>query len=479
MRVAALASCATLLVGCGGSSAPSTYVAPPPMPAPHSISVTVSGLSGTGLVLQVNGGDDLSVGANGVATFSTAIAAGSAYSVTVSAQPAKPAQTCSVNNGSGTVGAADITGISVTCAIAMSAAITTLYSFNAADGIGSPNGSLVQGPDGSLYGTTTGAIFRITTSGEETTLYSFSSGVGGTAAGLILANDGNFYGTTKGDGLGGDISGSVYRISPGGAESQVYIWSRPDSGDLPLYGGVIQASDGLLYGTAYGSSVFSLTTAGGGEKEVPVLEYGSDVVTSSLVQARDGNLYGATTYGSVFKVVPASGSSTVTIIGSIGTGSAYFGSAFSLIEGGDGNLYGTTSYGGSPSATCPNGCGTVFKVTPTGVTTLLHSFGANPVDGQNPSGALVLASDGNFYGTTAAGGSPNSDCKSASGCGTLYEITSDGTEAVLYSFGTGASDGTGPSGALLQTSDGSLYGTTASGGSTGSGTVFKVKVGAN
>jgi len=467
--VMAVASCTTLAVGCGGTSASGT--------AAHSISVTVSGLTGTGLVLKVNGGDDLSITANGVARFSTTIDSGATYSVTVGTQPAKPAQTCSVNNGSGTVGTADITGIAVTCATAMPVAIT-LYSFNGADRIGAPNGSLVQGPDGSLYGTTTGAVFRITTLGEETTLYSFSSNsVGGTTAGLILANDGNFYGTTDGDGIGGNSSGSVYRITPNGTESEVYIWSALDSGDLPIHGGVIQASDGLLYGAVYGSSVFSLTL-GGRESELDVTGYGADVVTSSLVQARDGNLYGASSYGSVFKVVPPdSGPFMVAVIGNLGKG--YFGSLFSLIEGSDGNLYGTTSDGGSPSATCPNGCGTVFKVTPSGVTTSLYSFGVSPVDGQRPSGALVLASDGNFYGTTAAGGSPNPNCKSVNGCGTLYKITADGTETVLYSFGTSPSDGIGPSGALLQASDGSLYGTTASGGSTGAGTVFKLELGAN
>jgi uncharacterized repeat protein (TIGR03803 family) len=464
----AVASCATWVVGCGGSSAPSPVVG-------HSISVTVSGLSGSGLVLQVNGGGNLSISANGVATFPTPVDSGATYSVTVSTQPTKPGQTCSVNNGSGTVGTADITGIPVVCATT----IRTLYSFNKADGIGLPNGSLVQGPDGSLYGTTTGAVFRITTTGEETTLYSFTSNsLGGTNAGLILASDGNFYGTTNGSGGGGNVSGSVYRISPSGTESEVYIWVRVDAGDLPIDGGVIQASNGLLYGTAYGSSVFSLSTAGGGESEFAITGVGSDLVQSSLLQARDGNLYGATVDGSVFKVVlPNSGPVMEATIGSIGTQD--FGSVFSLIEGNDRNLYGTTSYGGGPSATCSKGCGTVFKITPSGVATSLHSFGASSVDGQRPSGALVLATDGNFYGTTLGGGSPNPNCKAANGCGTLYKITPDGTETVLYSFGTAPSDGTGPSGALLQASDGSLYGTTTSGGSTGSGTVFKLEPGLN
>jgi uncharacterized repeat protein (TIGR03803 family) len=144
---------------------------------------------------------------------------------------------------------------------------------------------------------------------------------------------------------------------------------------------------------------------------------------------------------------------------------------FPLIEGKDGNLYGTASGGGAQSF------GAVFRITPSGAGTVLYSFGAGPSDGQNPSGALVLASDGNFYGTTLAGGMPNANCKASNGCGTLYRITPSGTETVLYSFGTNAGDGIGPSGALLQASDGNLYGTTTAGGTANAGTVFKLVLG--
>jgi uncharacterized repeat protein (TIGR03803 family) len=285
----------------------------------------------------------------------------------------------------------------------------------------------------------------------------------------------------QGNGMGNNISGTVYRISPTGAESVVYTWSGADVGDLPLFGGVIQGSSGLLYGTAYGSSVFSLTTTGSGETEVPVIQYGCDGVRSSLVQARDGTLYGTiisacsgtAMFGSVFKAVPGAGTgavATVDIIGSIPAGSFTY-TPFPLIEGKDGNLYGTASGGGAQSF------GAVFRITPSGAGTVLYSFGGGPSDGQNPSGALVLASDGNFYGTTLAGGTPNANCKASNGCGTLYRITPSGTETVLYSFGTNASDGIGPSGALLQASDGNLYGTTTAGGTANAGTVFKLVLG--
>jgi uncharacterized repeat protein (TIGR03803 family) len=458
----------------------------------HSVSVTVSGLSGTGLALQLNGGNNLLITANGTVAFAASINSGATYAVTVERQPTLPTQTCSVTNGSGTIGTANVSGVAVACItptpMPAQASLTTLYSFTGgADGAG-PNGSLIQGQDGSLYGTTFGTVFRITTSGEETTLYSFPSPssanyVGGTSAGLILASDGNFYGTMQGDGLGNNISGSVYRISPTGAESVIYTWSGPDVGDLPLFGGVIQGSNGLLYGTAYGSSVFSLTTTGSGETEVPVILYGCDGVRSSLVQAHDGSLYGTiinscptstgSMMGSVFKAMPGSGTgvvATIDIIGNIPGGSFTY-APFSLIEGKDGNLYGTASSGGAQSF------GTVFRITPSGTGTVLYSFGAGPSDGQNPSGALVLASDGNFYGTTRAGGTPNANCKASNGCGTLYRITPSGAETVLYSFGTNGSEGIGPSGALLQANDGNLYGTTTAGGTANAGTVFKLVLG--
>src|SRR5579863_9955713 len=119
----------------------------------HTIGVSVSGLSGTGLVLQLNGGSDLPIKANGTATFSGAIDSGATYAVAVGTQPTFPTQTCSVANSSGTVGTADVKGIAVTCATS----IAILYSFTGGGGVtgsidgAAPNGSLVQGSDGSLY----------------------------------------------------------------------------------------------------------------------------------------------------------------------------------------------------------------------------------------------------------------------------------------------------------------------------------------
>lgn len=484
----------------------------------HTIGVSVSGLSGTGLVLQLNGGNDLPITANGTATFSGAIDSGAAYAVTVRTQPTSPAQTCSVANGAGTVGTADVKGITITCGASVAA---ILYSFTGGGGVAGsldgarPNGSLVQGGDGSLYGTTSsggasigvcstigcGTVFKITLSGQEMVLHSFGVTAGDGSApvvGLILGSDGNFYGPTPY--RTPSISGSLYQISAAGAESVIYSFPLVDGvDDFPMLSGVIQGSDGLLYGADYefvvGSGyryvIYGITTSG---LRALTVDIGADLSRQThLVQTSDGSLYGTTNgggahgMGTVFKAKPDVG--TIYSFGGISSDASA--PASPMIQGSDGNLYGATATGGRPSATCPHGCGTVFRVTPSGVETVLYSFGSSSADGQGPSGALVQASDGNFYGTTASGGSTassasaSSNCASAnvysgySGCGTIYKITPTGIATVLYSFGSTTEDGTGPTGALLQASDGNLYGTTTAGGAANEGTVFKLVLGAN
>jgi uncharacterized repeat protein (TIGR03803 family) len=155
----------------------------------------------------------------------------------------------------------------------------------------------------------------------------------------------------------------------------------------------------------------------------------------------------------------------------------------SLIQGIDGNLYGTTEEGGTHSGRCgDDGCGTIFKMTPQGTLTTLHSFQGYPSDGSDPGAALVLGTDGNYYGTTAGGGANCSPYPY--GCGTVYKITPGGTETTLYSFCSqnDCADGKYPNGVVLAT-DGNFYGTTIGGGSGGNncypsfggcGTVFKI-----
>jgi uncharacterized repeat protein (TIGR03803 family) len=203
---------------------------------------------------------------------------------------------------------------------------------------------------------------------------------------------------------------------------------------------------------------------------------------TSFVQGRDSNLYGTVIdfnngYGSVLKVTR---SGTLTVLHNFCsqpncTDGEYPGA---IILATDGNFYGITGYGGATcSATFIVGCGTVFKITPGGAFTVLHSF--NGSDGNVPDW-LIEGSDRNFYGTTSAGGS-SSLC--AGGCGTIFKMTLAGTITTLHSFNE--TDGIGPAG-LIQATDGNFYGTTYSGGKYnpsfcapygGCGTVFKATKG--
>jgi uncharacterized repeat protein (TIGR03803 family) len=140
-----------------------------------------------------------------------------------------------------------------------------------------------------------------------------------------------------------------------------------------------------------------------------------------------------------------------------------------------GNFYGTTSFGGGGDAfggcgIATGGCGTVFKLTPAGTETVLYTF-AGGTDGGTPESGLVMDAQGNLYGTTYQGGAVT--C----GCGTVFKVTPGGTESVLHTF-TGGADGVKPHGTLIRDSKGNLYGTTFYGGNPnvfyGPGTVFEV-----
>ena len=353
---------------------------------------------------------------------------------------------------------------------------TTLYSFSDADGC-LPSG-LIQATDGSLYGTTygggrgiLGTIFRITPSGTLTTLHSFDGSVGSQPyAGLVQATNGNLYGTTVAGGANG--YGTVFKISPSGKLTNLHSFDFTD-GAFP-YAGVVQATNGNLYGTTEGGganadgTVFEITLGGTLTTLYTfcpqnICTTGADPV-AGLVEAIDGNLYGSTIaggangYGTVFKITP---SGKLTNLHSFDFTDGE--SPLAALIQANGNLYGTADGGG------PNGLGTVFKITPSGTLTTLHNF--DGTDGSSPSAGLVLATDGNFYGMTGNGG--------VADLGTIFKITRTGTLTTLYSFcsQSGCPDGSNPSATLNQDTNGNLYGTTLKGGANACGTIFSLSVG--
>jgi uncharacterized repeat protein (TIGR03803 family) len=246
-----------------------------------------------------------------------------------------------------------------------------------------------------------------------------------------------------------------------------------NSGDpiKPAYSGIIaQGRDGNLYSTAPAGgtccgAVFQITPAG----KLKVLHNfnGSNndgaFPQGGLTLGTDGNLYGttyeggSTTTGAVFKVTP--GGTTTTIYSFTGGSDGAYPYA-PPVEGNDGNFYGTTTAGGNSTA-CGGGCGTIYKITPAGVLTTLYQF--DITHGYAPYGPLVLGTDGNFYGTTPFGTSANA--------GVVFRITPAGKFTLLFSFDS--AHGETPFGGLVQGADGNFYGTTIYGG-TGGGVVFKI-----
>src|SRR5208283_4207146 len=288
--------------------------------------------------------------------------------------------------------------------------------------------------------------------------------------GLIQATDGNLYGTTNDGGSNG--FGTVFKITPSGTLTTLYNFcSEPDcpDGTYPETG-VIQATDGNFYGTT-GSTVFKITPSG-----TLIFDVAVDGVPNGLIQASDGNFYGTTYFGgansdgTVFKITPSGG--TLTTLYSFCSKGTYpdctDGDVLyaGLVQGADGNFYGTTTNGGANSA------GTVFKITPSGKFATLYSFCSQPycTDGSNPEAGLIQATDGNFYGTTPIGGAYKHHW------GTVFKITPGGALTTPHSFGKDRALGNGPVG-LMQATNGNFYGMTHTGGTSDDGTIFRLSVG--
>jgi len=331
---------------------------------------------------------------------------------------------------------------------------TTLFSFDVTDGK-TPYAGLVQAINGDLYGTTyaggannAGTVFKITPSGTLTTLYSFCAQSGCTdggspLAGLVQAPNGDFYGTT---GTGGNTNcfgggcGTVFKITPTGMLTTLYSFCAQSGcmdGANP-YAGLVQATNGDFYGTTCGSGP---TCDGGGSGP-----------------------------GTVFKITP---SGTLTTLYSFCSQTGCTDGEYpiaGLVQATNGDLYGTTWGGGA------NDLGTIFKITPSGTLTTLYAFCAQSgcTDGGNPGAGLVQATNRDLYGTTeelGANGTGTVFKITPSGTfTTLYSFCSQGGFPVC-------TDGANPFAGLVQDTNGDFYGTTYAGGASGWGTVFSLSVG--
>jgi len=392
-------------------------------------------------------------------------------------------------------------------ALSAETTFTELFSFCApksacTDG-NQPLGGLTQATNGDLYGTTSfggangdsGTVFKITPSGALMTLYSFcaeSGCVDGSNpwAGLVQATNGDLYGTTHSGGA--NLQGTLFKITPSGALTTVYSFcaeSECTDGSEPQ-AGLVLAANGDLYGTTWsggaigGGSVFKISNSG---KYTTVYSFCSkrsppnvcmDGVNplGGLVIAASGELYGTTSdggagYGTIFKLTTDGALTTLySFCSQVNCNDGYYPRG-ALVQATNGDFYGTTSFGGA------NGRGTVFKITPSGVLTTLHSFCAetNCTDGEEPLAGLVLATDGNLYGVTTTSGAKHDHH------GTVFKITPSGKLTTLHTFcsQTKCADGDYAAAVLFQATNGTFYGTTQFGGAHGdlAGTLFSLSVG--
>jgi uncharacterized repeat protein (TIGR03803 family) len=374
--------------------------------------------------------------------------------------------------------------------------LTTLYSFCAEcgeDGVSVPNVDLVQAIDGDLYGTTfdggtfaEGTIVRITTGGTATIQYSLGGATqhGFTPGshpltGLAQADNGLLYGTTA-DGGTRDSYGTSFVVSPNGTTFNTLNYFKGTGYGIGPSSALMQASNGNLYGTRYdivtgAGTLISITPSGELSLFYSFCAQSGCADGSNpyggLVQGSNGNLYGTTEQGganqagTVFEITAAG--ALTTLYSFCSKRGCIDGDAPStgLVQSTDGDFYGTTSGAGV-------GGGTIFKMTPSGELTTLHTFCAQRgcPDGSGPVTSLILAPDGNLFGITAYGGAYQK--------GTAFEITPSGVLTTLYSFCSQAdcADGELPTGLMLDT-DGNLYGTTEAGGASLYGTFYRLSVG--
>lgn len=317
-------------------------------------------------------------------------------------------------------------------------------------------------------------LVALSTPGED-----YDDAPRGVRSDLLLASDNNIY---FGSYSGGEGAGAIARLTPEGVLSTIHSLAGNGNEGVTIYGPLMQASDGRLYGTAYfggeegGGTLFSLALDGtgftvlhefGGGEPNPIFPY------TGVTEGPDGLIYGTTFRGGttdagvVYSIAKDGTGFTVLHHFAAGNGENPEGT---LVVGSDGLLYGTTMMGGE------NNRGTVYRISASGAHEVLYSFPsltrfnsqglATNSTGANPRAGLLLGLDGNFYGTTYQGG--------PAGHGSVFRMTPAGEVSLFYGFAGPSFEGSGPLAALTQDAGGNFYGTTQRGGYLHRGAAFRL-----
>lgn len=371
------------------------------------------------------------------------------------------------------------------CALAQSVIETDIYDAGPSLVGNHPGTSLIQASDGNLYGTMQnvdyegryGSVYRISPTGEVSVLHAFTNGVDGgqPQASLIEGPDGALYGTTSQGGSGYE-GGTVFRLTLDGQLTTLFAFTG-EANATAMNTTLTFGSDGNLYGVSsvggpqYTGALFKMSTQGkftdlfnfvasdfyeypaGETPESPLLEYTPGTFIGTTQQGGEGNAY-----GTVFVISSTGDFQQLYNFGGNGIG----GVENFLAIGSDGAAYGTAADGPG------SGGGVFYRISPEGAYSTIHSMDesreGNGLDG------LFLGSDGRFYSSTFGGGS--------NGTGTIVATTSSGDLTVLHNFSavtdTGSDDGWNATSPPVQASDGAFYGTTTSGGAYLDGMIYRL-----
>lgn len=388
-----------------------------------------------------------------------------------------------------------------------------VYSFTGAPADGAyPIGNLVADSSGNLFAVTQyggdssacgvgigcGTLYEFDpAAAQDTVLHSFCSSRSGNCrdgalpqAGVAVDKNGSLLGTT----FGVDQSpskqncskgcGNLYIIN-GNDREKVLVQFEGKTGEQPA------APPLKLNGHIYGTTFSGGACGGGTLYEVPKPGDQPVILHSFCSGATDGYYpYGPLTTdrsGTVYGTTVEGGAQQSGTVFSLATGDNSFAVRYAfctqancadgtypyggVILDDAGNMYGTTQFGGT-NGNCkePDGCGTVFRLTPGGTETILHAFAGEP-DGAFPFAGVLMDKRGNFYGTTENGGGSDNGC--LGGCGVVFKLAADGTETVLHALNR-PTDGANPFGGLTEL-NGYLYGTASLAGPGNLGVIFRLK----